>query len=299
MIKKVNRKSGSFNNLMSELPFINLENPELICQTVYFKYKITVNQFLYLYGEYASKRKYDEGREEFIGKIVTILNKYDSVINKEYNDVLRPMLLKFMDSDCLEINKFFADKKLLEKAVEYALILDYDFYQIFFCELEKKEMMLKQKNIEAGNRIIDEMKSMELEAEENGSREFDLIDYYMNTDLEPKKMVLLLRYNAAAKDLLILKKFASRYVNDYALIDKDIENKLNDRTIYRCQFDEKGEAVPGSGFEISDADKLFVLDYLVNNNIPITECTYSAGLRRFRNGVFTHISDDEKKFVME
>ena len=295
MLKKVKKKKIAFSTILNEISNIKNCDYDLMARTIYFKYKINVNEFIQLYNFLRVRKKFNQDTIDFISTVTCYLSSYDYELRVDYNTNLKPLLISFIESDCYDEKDFFTDKNLLEKILEYAFILDYDFYNRFFDVLEEKKNKLQELNIREGKQIINLIDSGILISNDS-YREFDFIDYYMNTKLPPKKMVLLLRKYADSDKLILFKMFASRYDNDYVLKESDIERRLSDRTFFNCFADENGNLIEGTGFEISDSDKIFVLEYLKNNNVPITECTYSAGLQRFKNGFFVH---KEKKLVLK
>ena len=161
--------------------------------------------------------------------------------------------------------------------------------------IEEKKIKLRNQNISEGKKILNLLNSGII-LSDGSCREFDIIDYYMNTKIPPKMLVYILRKYSDLDNFLSLKKFAARHDNDFMLKESDIEHRLSDRIFFNCLIDEDGKLIENSGFEISDSDKMFVFEYLQENNVPITECTYSAGLKRIKNGYFVQ---KEKQLVLK
>jgi len=297
MVKKQNKRKVSFYTVFSELKGLDSKDYDLISEIIFFKYKLTVSDFIGLYDSIRLKRNFDDDTQFFLSEVIDNLTQFDEKKRNEYFSIYKIFLLEFVNCDCLDINEFFKDKGLLQKSLDYAFILDYEFYNLFFDALEKKNNTLMKMNLVAGVEIVRKLEDG-VKTEDDSVREFDIIDYYMYTKLAPSKMVILLKKYANSPKLLFLKKFACKKYNDYVLRPNDIEKRLADRTIYNCKFDKNGKVIAGTGFEISDDDKIFVLEYLRQNNIPITDLTYAAGLRRFKNGVFKH-KENEKELIMK
>lgn len=299
MLKKVNKRRGSFSTILSDIKKNSGKNSDSIAEILFFKYKLTTYDFKDLYDDMSLKKKFDDETKDFLDEIITSLTYFEEQARYEYLSIYKVGLLDFINSDSLDVKEFFKDRELLQKALEYAFILEYNFYNYFFEVLEKKENTLTKKNLVAGVEIVRNIENG-VKIEDGSVREFDIIDYYSYTKLPPNKMVFLLRKYANTPSLLFLKKFAGKNDNDYVLRESDIQKKLDDRTVFNCKFDENGKVIPGTGFEISDADKLFIFDYLRKNNIPVTDLTYSAGLRRFKNGVFKHQESEKvKELIMK
>ncbi|MBP3840580.1 MAG: hypothetical protein IK997_00480 [Bacilli bacterium] len=299
MLKKVNKKKVSFSTVFTEIKSIDRNNYDLISEIIFFKYKLTTFDFIKLYDSMKLKKKFGLDDQSFLSKVIFYLSKFEEKKIEEYITIYKPLLLGFINSDCLDENEFFKDKNILQKALDYAFIVDFSFYTDFFDVVEKKKDTLMKMNLVAGVEIV---KCIEtgVENEDGSIREFDIIDYYTYTKLPPIKMVLLLRKYVNSPNLLFLKKFANKNDNDFVLRKNDIERRLADRTVYNCKLDENGKIIPDSGIEISDVDKLFIFDYLRKNNIPVTDLTYAAGLRRFKRGIFKHKeSETEKELIMK
>lgn len=296
MLKKYKKKRSSFKNVFDEIK--NCDNYDEISETIFFKFKLTSYEFYEAYKDIKTKRKFDEKTKNFLDAVVARLRKFEEIKLQSYVSFYRPLLLSFFESDCLEVTEYFKDKKVLEKALEFAYIIDYELYSEFFDVLEKKKIALRKMHLTQGVEIVNAIENG-VQMSDGSFRDFDIIDYYTITKLEPKKMVFILRKYSDSPRLLGLKKFANRNENDYKFKKEDIERRLLDRTIFNCEFDDEGRVIPNTGFEISDADKFFVLDFLREIDVPITELTYSAGLRRFRNGVFKHEESKNKEFVLK
>ena len=295
MLKKAKKKKIAFSTILKEISTIKNCDYDLMCKTIYFKYKINVNELIELYNIYRVRKSFNQDTIDYIFNFVHCLTSYDYDLRVEYNTNLKPLLISFIESDCYDVKEFFTDKSLLEKALEYAFILDYNFYNKFFDVIEEKKIKLKDKNIREGKQILNLLNSGIL-LSDGSYREFDIIDYYMNTKVLPKNMVYILRKYSDLNNILSLKKFAARHDNDFMLKESDIEHRLSDRIFFNCLVDEDGKLIENSGFEVSDSDKMFVLEYLQENNVPITECTYSAGLKRIKNGYFVQ---KEKQLVLK
>ena len=64
--------------------------------------------------------------------------------------------------------------------------------------------------------------------------------------------------------------------------DTDKEGKLNE-TIKFAEKDENGKIIEGSYRVITREEKESLLKYLDDNNLPLTEGNYAAGIRRIKN----------------
>ena len=103
---------------------------------------------------------------------------------------------------------------------------------------------------------------------------------------KPKAAVNLLKKYISNHQLVGLKIFSQRYLEDKELTPKDVSIKLNERLEINCQKDKRGIFVRGTGKVISDDEKLAVINYILNKRIPLTDGTYESGLARVKKNVF-------------
>ena len=192
MLKKAKKKKISFSTILKEISTIKNCDYDLIGETIYFKYKINVNELIEIYNIYSVNNQINQDTIDFIINVVNYLNSYDYDFRVEYNTNLKPLLISFIESDCYDVKEFFTDKSLLEKALEYAFILDYNLYNKFFDAIEEKKIKLRNQNISEGKKILNLLNSGII-LSDGSCREFDIIDYYMNTKIPPKMLVYILR----------------------------------------------------------------------------------------------------------
>ena len=91
-----------------------------------------------------------------------------------------------------------------------------------------------------------------------------------------------------------MKKFLNRYNNNHFVFNSiNVNDKLSAINIYDCKKDENGRLIPGTGKTISENEKIALIEYLVNNKIPLIEGTYDAGIKRIKNNTFG-INEEQK-----
>ena len=109
----------------------------------------------------------------------------------------------------------------------------------------------------------------------NGTREFDVIDYYQNTDISLINIDFI-RDNLPKSDLITLLTFIKNNTLQESYLELSPENIL--KTTYYIN-NEKNLVK-----EISLADKERIMLWLENNNIPLNSITFIATLKRFGMG---------------
>lgn len=81
----------------------------------------------------------------------------------------------------------------------------------------------------------------------------------------------------------ILMKFILKYRHDIPIWNVQLIYDM--KQTVGVQFDEEGRIIPGTGREITLEDKNYIIEYLRNNNIPLTNAAYNAAVKRLVLGV--------------
>ena len=235
-------------------------------------------------------------------KTKAILKEISVVVSEYENNLLETELAKSQDlidsyiksceldaeSYCasigLDINDFKRAKKLVS-------IYDKDQHAILTKEQKLKNECKRNflaRKVEAMAYLLENG----VELENGETRNFDLIDYYEITDVEPVAMYshICTKRLPVFCDVSKVKRFLNSFRTNIFLsnrIDKDTdkEGKLNE-TIKFAEKDENGKIIEGSYRVITREEKESLLKYLDDNNLPLTEGTYAAGIRRIKNNTF-------------
>ena len=236
---------------------------------------------------------------------------YDELIEYQKSqlyilDKAKDAIADYIASDASSLTEYAKSRDMSLSTLTYyldILILCEDpLYETYKISALEKEEFEKTKQISNGVEVINQLQNGVL-LEDGSIRDFDLIDYYemMNingfanlsqvsaviTDsgIDEEGLNLLKKY-ISNHQLVGLKIFSQRYLEDKELTPKDVSIKLNERLEINCQKDKRGIFVRGTGKVISDDEKLAVINYILNKRIPLTDGTYESGLARVKKNVF-------------
>ncbi len=127
-------------------------------------------------------------------------------------------------------------------------------------------------------------------------RNFDLLDYYMFTNIPLSKMHLLGvdKFKRAARDKLHSFKRSFKDSNKEVL--SDIKNFMEEKRTIGFTKDERGNLVMDSAREVKKSEKELVINFLQDNNLPINRITINICFRRYINGFLNE--KDPKKLTL-
>ncbi len=155
-----------------------------------------------------------------------------------------------------------------------------------FQEYQKKLKLLEQKNKIKSLAYIPEILNMLKNGviDSNGQvREFDLIDYFMMVDLDFESLVKGIREDISVEDLKIFRKFTQRNKYFTENFQTEINEFLNSTLEVNCEFDNNGNSIANSGRIITQEEKTKIMEFLIENHIPLNRRTFSIALKRYLN----------------
>lgn len=126
-------------------------------------------------------------------------------------------------------------------------------------------------------------------------REFDLIDYYLLTKVDRRQILKAIKEGLGSDYAKVFGSFMSRYPDSNIINERGIEKILSERMIFGSKIDSEGRIIPGSGREITNDEKLYILSFLKDNNIPLYEEVYRNALKRYLNGNLENNKKNYKK----
>ena len=119
------------------------------------------------------------------------------------------------------------------------------------------------------------------------TRNFDILDYYILSKGVPVKVFLEnLPKDISLDNLKTLKTFFFNN-NEGTLMDIDsyyIRQILSTKDEVNTKRNEEGYPIPGTGRIIKTEEKRNIIDYIINNNIPLTTKIYSLAMKRYISG---------------
>ncbi len=166
-------------------------------------------------------------------------------------------------------------EKYLKKIEKY----DPQLFKIYNDKIANQRLKKQAAVLGKLNKIVEGIKSG-IVIDEETTRPYDLIDYYLATKMSLEDFFAICSERLSAADLKIVKRFFDKYRYQYFLGDADIRMILADWDEVNTKKDEKGIPIYGSGRLITSEEKLAVIDYLNRHKICVTDRTYAIAFRR-------------------
>ena len=273
-MKFFNNVTPSINNccLSSRLRFLNFEEREK-CQN-----------FISGYRQYYNLKK-DTLNEEKMQEITD--NEISNMDSYAANVKL------FLESGCKSIDDYFGenldDKKLFELSLKVLEKYDHPIYQRYsdylsFINNEYYNRMIGD-CIEISKLINNGVVSID-----GSKRDFDLVDYYLYTDLSKQKFMDMIRDRVSNDEYSNVSRFFFKHKGDKRIEGADIDKLYTTKISFPCEWDKDGNVI-----SYYDATKEDIMDAIVTiekMGIPLTSMTYGIILR---NKVLKNI--DEKNLT--
>lgn len=190
---------------------------------------------------------------------------------------------------CLDIQ---LEKTDFDKYLELVRQNDEQLYNKYLQHIESNKNKVYEDLLSKALIVINLIKNG---VEEKGAkRDFDLVDYYKYLPLGFDRMLRIFRENLDLDDYKLLSTYINKNKNDKELSDTEINNIYNMKTIVNVQLDEENKVIPGTGREITVEEKQNIVNYLRNNNIPVTNKTYNIIYRRWLSGELVLETEKDK-----
>ena len=110
-------------------------------------------------------------------------------------------------------------------------------------------------------------------------REFNILDYYLIFSIPLTKLKeLSIKLPQKERNLIyeFINKHYLKMIPKYSIIDTQYE--------INCQKDKNGLPIKGTGIIITNEEKELIINYLIANDIPISEEIYKVALKRYIEG---------------
>lgn len=227
-------------------------------------------------------------------KIIQEEAKYKEKLNKIKNIVLDFTLSNYDNSDdyCKEINiapRTFSSYLLFIKQNDEETYDKYLYYQ------EKINRDKFTRVYTGWKTVINGLKNGVIE---NGKvREFDIVDYYDAVKVNIDELVKILKNsgNIDYEDIITLKLFASKNKLGKKLSDKAIEQIYQMEEEINLKKDSNGYLIPNTGRIITKEEKELVINYLIDNKIPLYSGIYAIALKKYLDNTLKIESNKSKK----
>ena len=244
-----------------------------------------------MYTDYKSQqRKELKQKEEKALKAIENSTKIPVAIEK---------VRQFINDDSCDKIEDFCKKNNIERNVfsDYVVLLkevDENLFNLYASKVENSKKRRYAKIVANINLII---KYLKTGIEEYGViRPFDVVDYFMVTNLSFQDILKLSKSVLSQSDYALLRKFISQNTIVFSNNVNLVNQILSEKVVVKYEKDKKGVPIPGSEVIFSNEDKLMLIDYLKRNNVPINLKTYGIVFRRYRNGLLNLETEEIDKF---
>ena len=205
----------------------------------------------------------------------------------------------FLDSKYLTVEQYCKERELkltkVEKAIKLLVSIKHPIITEYKDRLKQvKTMDFVKKIKEMVNDITNG-----ITLSDGKKRDFDLLDYYERIQLPLDEFLYKTNSKLSPLERKTVVSFVLKYKKDIPIGNLDII--YNMKQIVGVKFDEQGNVIPSSGREIMREEKDYIINYLKDNNIPLTNATYNTAVRRIANGALDtneiELSDKKKNKV--
>ena len=229
--------------------------------------------------------KYPNEYNQMRSKITNKINTYTKIQSEKRNKekeklkIKKAMILisdfiesnKTLDNYCKENNiskdKFNNQLKLI-KEKNPTLYKKYIFYT----------NSIKEINDNKTNKLLEELINI-IKANKN----FTILDYYLITNIDPKKLIPIAKIKLNSKDLKLFYNFINESKTKTVMSEQDKKDILNGKTIIGTKFDKNNNPIPNTGKEITKEEIEQIFNFLKRNKIPIYPRVYKIALKRYAN----------------
>lgn len=116
---------------------------------------------------------------------------------------------------------------------------------------------------------------------DNGVRPFDLIDFYMNfKKISTLAIPYLYGSFLSRRETTMITNFLAK-TNYCSFIN--VEDFLNSKVEINCQKDQNGFPIKGTGTILKREELQEILDFLVENDVPLYDVIINQAIRRYVN----------------
>ena len=290
---KINEKN--YIKMYKEIIEVSKSNLDEVGELVIMKYGITSETYKNSILRTNYSNILSQKDKEVLVQMIDVLNAYEENIKKVELPIAENLIDFYIASKYLTVKDFCSDHELTIETFERAkrIISLCDKYKYTRLNTEQKiKDLIRRKLVSEEIEQISYLINNGVELENGEIRAFDLIDYYECTNVPPKNLYISINtkkfvpHNINTRDLIILKKYLSRVSsNVFNTNPINVEIKLKD-VVKFAQKDENGKIIEGSFREVTEEEKLSLLEYLQTHKVPLIEGTYEAGIRRIGNNTF-------------
>ena len=211
------------------------------------------------------KKYYEMKQEEFLNKKTKEKTEYlNEILEQSIN-----LINNYMDSN-LYLKQYLEKTKIPKKDFDKSLESIqknkpelYQQYEKYNKKLQSEKFAVLSNKCDI---IIERMKNGVINEETNEKRDFDILDYYMYTNLTPEEFVNIIKEKCNSNDMRIIKTFFTKNKGkkDETKIIREMKYSIN-------------------SVEITDEQKEKIIDYLKSINAPVNIRTFKLAVKRYLN----------------
>lgn len=125
-----------------------------------------------------------------------------------------------------------------------------------------------------------------------------MIDYYLLTSIKPDMLSKIASEILNKEDIIVLRRFLGKNKNLGNVGSNEVTRILNSDVEVFCEKDKDGYSIPGTGRIITKEEKLYIIDFLKQNNIPLSTKTYNLAFKRYLIGNLSNQIEEDNNLVL-
>lgn len=217
-------------------------------------------------------------------KTKQIIEKYEN----EKISLCNELVEKYINSDFNSIKTFCIKNQIsyenFKKYTEIVKKYNPELYKKFATIVKRQQAQRYMIITNMLNRIADSIiNGVEIDSETK--RPFDIIDYYLITNMNFEKLLHLAKKELKDEKLRLVKKFIRKYNHSVQITKTEI---LEERNIIMLNNKQ---------YEVTQDDKTKVFEYLERNHIPLLGSTYNAALKRHLNNNLPELNVEDNSKI--
>ena len=286
--KLANYNYNKFLMKKYKIDLINYDyaNIDDLCEHISSNYKGSPDMLCNNFETYIKMSKFvNEKQIKFIRWVEKVYTRYyeEKLENrrKERNDIKIKEAAQRVELYVVSNSSDDYDLKKLNQDISFLKKNNYPRLEIYLELISKKEF-------DKAKDVIETAKEMAILIENgidmNGiKRNFDMIDYFLMTNLSFQQFLKIVKDHISYKDHYILINFFKKKKINFNWNENYIEQAYAAEYLTNIKLDDEGNII--SGRKVSLEEKKAVVEALNRINVPINEETYCDGISRLNQGI--------------
>ena len=190
-------------------------------------------------------------------------------------------ITQFVNSGCDSINEYISgsdiDRETFNDMLKVLRKHNHpvcDLYDKYIDNIKSRNYAIIASNI----RNVVELMNSGIELPDGTKRDFDIVDFYSNTNLSKQKFLELAKPVLPGGVYTRIARFFARYKNDKEISGNGIGQLYDTKVTFASEFDSDGNVV--SYYTVTKEDKQNTILKLKEMGVPLTISTYGIMLKR-------------------